>query len=145
MKLSTRTRYGIRAMVELAGNFGQGPLQIKAIGSSQEISVKYLEQLMTILKSGGFIRSIRGARGGYILARPPEQIRLDEIFIALEGSISPAECIEEGGNCARAADCVTRVLWLEVQKAMIAVLQSYTLKDLAEKVKNRHDKLDYAI
>jgi Rrf2 family protein len=145
MKLSTRTRYGIRAIIELAAHYGQGPLQIKVIGQRQEISVKYLEQLMTILKSGGFIRSIRGSKGGYILAKPPEQIKLNDVFIALEGSVSPAECVEEGGHCARAADCVTRELWVEVQKAIVSVLESVTLKDLVEKVKGRQDKLSYQI
>lgn len=145
MKLSTRTRYGVRAIIELAAHYGQRPLQIKVIGQRQEISVKYLEQLMTILKSGGFIRSIRGSKGGYILARPPEQIKLDEVFLALEGSISPAECVEEGGYCARAADCVTRELWIEVQKAIFGVLESVTLKDLIEKVKEQQGKLSYQI
>ncbi len=145
MKLSTRTRYGVRAIIELAQHYGQGPLQIKVIGGNQEISVKYLEQLMTILKSGGFIRSVRGSRGGYILARPPEQIRLNEVFVALEGSIAPAECLEEGGRCARAANCATRELWIKVQKSIIAVLSSVTLKDLAENVEKRHEKLDYQI
>ncbi|MGD9110415.1 MAG: Rrf2 family transcriptional regulator [Phycisphaerales bacterium] len=145
MKLSTRTRYGVRAIIELAVHYGQGPLQIKVIGQRQEISVKYLEQLMTILKSGGFIRRIRGSKGGYILARPPEQIKLDDIFLALEGSVSPAECVEEGGYCARAADCVTRELWIEVQKAIIGVLESVTLKDLIEKVKEQQGKLSYQI
>lgn len=145
MKLSTRTRYGVRAIIELAAHYGEGPLQIKVIGQRQEISVKYLEQLMTILKSGGFIRSIRGSKGGYVLARPPEDIKLDEVFIALEGSISPAECVEDGGCCARAADCVTRELWIEVQEAIVGVLESVTLKDLFERVKERRDKLHYQI
>lgn len=145
MKLSTRTRYGIRAAIELAGRYGDGPVQIKVIGQKQAISVKYLEQLMAILKSGGFVHSVRGSKGGYVLAREPEHIRLDELVLALEGSITTAECVDDEGYCARAADCVARELWTKVQQAVMDVLHSFTLKDLAEKTKSCHDALSYQI
>lgn len=145
MKLSTRTRYGIRAAIELAGHYGRGPVQIKVIGQKQAISVKYLEQLMAILKSGGFVHSIRGSKGGYVLAREPEQIKLDELVLALEGSITTAECVNDNGYCARAADCVARELWTKVQHAVIDVLRSVTLKDLVDKAKCRHEALSYEI
>jgi len=141
MKLSTRARYGIRASLELACNYGKGPLQIKIIAQRQEISVKYLEQLMAILKSTGFIRSIRGAKGGYILAKPPNQVKISDIFNALEGPIITVECLESDQYCARAADCVTRELWSQVQQAIIGVLESVTLKDLVERTKS--DKTSY--
>ena len=80
MKLSTRTRYGIRAVIELAHHHDKRPLQLKIIAQRQGISVKYLEQLMSLLRSGGFVRSIRGSKGGYILARPTDQIPLSEVF-----------------------------------------------------------------
>ena len=145
MKLSTRTRYGIRAAIELAGRYGQGPVQIKIIAEKQAISVKYLEQLMAMLKSGGFVQSIRGSKGGYVLGRAPEDIKLDELFLSLEGSITTAECVEDESYCARAADCVARELWTQVQEAVMNVLRSFTLKDLAEKAKTRHDTLNYQI
>jgi Rrf2 family cysteine metabolism transcriptional repressor len=145
MKLSTRTRYGIRAAIELAGHYGQGPVQIKVISDRQAISIKYLEQLMAMLKSGGFVRSVRGSKGGYVLARGPEQIKLDELFLSLEGSITTAECVEDDDYCARAADCVARELWTAVQKAMLDVLSSFTLKDLVDKAKSRRDTFDYQI
>ncbi len=145
MKLSTRTRYGIRAAIELAGHYGQGPVQIKVIGQKQAISVKYLEQLMAILKSGGFVHSVRGSKGGYVLGRGPEQIRLDELVLALEGSITAAECVEDDSYCARAADCVAREVWSKVQHAVIDVLGSITLKDLIDKTKSRCDTLNYQI
>ncbi len=145
MKLSTRTRYGIRAAIEIAGHYGQGPVQIKVIGQKQAISVKYLEQLMAMLKSGGFVRSVRGSRGGYMLAREPEQIRLDELVLALEGSITTAECVDDESYCARAADCVARDLWNKVQQAVMDVLGSITLKDLVNRTKSRHDALNYQI
>jgi len=145
MKLSTRTRYGIRAAIEIAAHYGRGPVQIKVIGQKQAISVKYLEQLMAILKSGGFVHSVRGSRGGYVLAREPEQIRLDELVLALEGSITTAECVDDNGYCARAADCVAREVWTKVQHAVMDVLRSFTLKDLVEKTKCQHEALSYQI
>ena len=145
MKLSTRTRYGIRAAIELAGHYGEGPVQIRVIADKQAISVKYLEQLMAMLKSGGFVHSIRGSKGGYVLARTPEQIKLDELFLALEGSITTAECVDDESFCARAADCAARELWTQVQRAVLDVLGSFTLKDLLERAKNRRQSLNYQI
>ena len=144
MKLSTRTRYGMRAILELAENDGGSPLQIKIIAQRQDISIKYLEQLMAILKSAGFIRSIRGAKGGYALAKPPSQIKLSDVFNALEGTVTTAKCVENKNYCARAADCVTRQVWTEVQWAIINVLQSITLQDLVDRTKNKRT-LDYQI
>jgi Rrf2 family cysteine metabolism transcriptional repressor len=137
MKLSTRTRYGVRAILELATGQGEGPVQIKTIAHRQDISVKYLEQLMTILKSAGFIRSIRGAKGGYILAKPANQIKLSDVFNTLEGPVTTVECVANENYCARAADCVTRQVWAEVQQAIEKVLQSITLEDLAERTKDK--------
>ena len=135
MKLSTRTRYGIRAMLELAEKGQKGPLQIKIIARRQDISVKYLEQLMAILKSAGFVRSVRGARGGYALAKAANQIKLSDIFNCLEGPVTTAECIEDESYCARVADCVVRQVWTQVQEAIINVLQSITLQDLVDRTK----------
>jgi len=144
MKLSTRTRYGIRAILELAESYGQGPLQLKNIAQHQDISVKYLEQIMAILKSGGFVRSIRGAKGGYILAKAPDQIKLSDIFDYLEGPVSTVECVENEDFCARAVDCIARQLWMQVNEAIRGVLQSITLQDLVDKVKDKR-ALDYQI
>jgi Rrf2 family protein len=129
----------------LAKHQGHGPLQIKLIAERQEISVKYLEQVMTILKAGGFIRSLRGSKGGYLLAQPPEQIRLDAVFTALEGAAGPAECLEDAGSCSRAADCVTRELWVEVQAAVLKVLGSVTLQDMVEKAQKSEGNFAYQI
>jgi len=144
MRLSTRTRYGIRAMLELAGNVGRGPLQLKIIARRQDISVKYLDQLMTILKSAGFVRSIRGAKGGYVLARAPEQIKLNDVFNCLEGPVVTVECTENENYCARAADCVARQVWAQLQEAIKNVLQSITFQDLVDRTKN-NKSLDYQI
>lgn len=136
MKLSTRTRYGIRAVLELAEHYGQGPLQLKNIAKHQDISVKYLEQIMTILKSGSFIGAIRGPRGGYMLVKSPNQIKLSEVFDCLEGPVTTVECIENKNYCARAVDCVAKNLWMQVDKAIRSVLDSVTLQDLVDKAKD---------
>lgn len=133
MKLSTRTRYGIRAILELATNYGKGPLQTRVIAEHQGISVKYLEQLMAVLKSGGIVRSIRGSKGGYLLSKPPNQIKTSEVFSALEGPVVTVECLENESYCAQVADCVARQLWAQMQKAIDTVLQSVTLQDLLDK------------
>lgn len=136
MKLSTRTRYGIRAVIELAQHKEKRPLQLKLIAERQGISIKYLEQLMSLLRSSGFIRSVRGSRGGYALARPAETIKLSEIFRCLEGSVATAECTENKDYCERAADCVAREVWMEVEEAIQKVLNSITLADLVERVES---------
>ena len=135
MKLSTRTRYGFRAIMELAENYGHGPLQLNVIAQREDISLKYLEQLMALLKSAGFVRSVRGAKGGYILAKAPNQIKLSDIFNALEGPIMTVECVGDKSRCSRAVDCVTRELWIQVQEAIEKVLQSMTLQELADKAR----------
>ena len=144
MKLSTRTRYGMRAVLELAENYGKGPLQLKIIAQRQEISVKYLEQLMTVLRSAGFVRSTRGSKGGYLLAKAPEQIKLSDIFHCLEGSVVTVECVENESYCTRTNDCVARQIWAEVQKAVMGVLQSITLQNLVDRAKDKK-ALDYHI
>ena len=145
MKLSTRTRYGLRAILELAMNIGTEPLQLKVIAQRQDISAKYLEQLMAGLKSAGLVRSIRGARGGYILAKPPNQIKLSDVFSALEGtSAITVECVENKSYCARAADCVARQFWVELQQAVMNILESTTLQDLVQKAKEEKN-IDYQI
>ena len=144
MRLLTRTSYGIRAILQLAENHGKRPLQIKAIARQQDISVKYLEQVIAILKSAGFVRSIRGPKGGYVLAKPPNQIKLNDVFTALEGPITTVECTKDENYCSRAADCVTRQVWTEVQKAIINVLESLTLQNLVDRAKDKRGT-DYQI
>jgi Rrf2 family protein len=144
VKLSTRTRYGVRAALDLAENGGHRPLQLKVIAEHQDISVKYLEQLMNILRSAGFVRSVRGSKGGYVLAKPPAQIKLSDIFNSLEGPVITAECVEDESYCARAADCVVKQVWAQVQQAVKNVLESITLQDLVDKAKDTKT-LDYHI
>lgn len=144
MKLSTRTRYGIRAVLELAENYGNGPLRLKIIAQRQEISVKYLEQLMAVLRSAGFVRSIRGSKGGYLLAKAPMEIKLSDVFYCLEGPVVMSECVENESYCTRTNDCVARQIWTEVQNAIMGVLQSITLQNLVDRAKN-NKALDHHI
>ncbi len=132
MKLSTRTRYGMRAIIELAQYEGKRPLQLKAIADRQAISVKYLEQLMSLLRSAGFVRSVRGSKGGYVLARPADQVRLHEIFRCLEGPVTTTECTADSDVCKRSADCVARDIWMQVEAAVQDVLSAITLADVAK-------------
>ena len=135
MKLSTRTRYGVRAVLELAENYGKGPLQLKAIAQAQELSVKYLEQLMAVLKSAGIVTSVMGAKGGYILAKSPDEIKVSDCFNCLEGPVITTECVDNSSFCPRTTDCVARGLWVEVQGAIMTVLQSKTLQNLVDEAK----------
>jgi len=136
MKLSTRTRYGIRAVLELSENYGKGPVQLKIIARDQGISVKYLEQLMATLKSAGIVNSVRGSKGGYVLAKSPNQIRLSDCFNCLEGPVVTVECVENDSYCPRTNDCIAREVWTEVQKAVMSVLKSMTLQSLLDKSKD---------
>ncbi len=133
MKLSSRTRYGMRAILELAMEYGKKPMQIKMIADREDISSKYLEQLIAMLKSSGLVRSIRGPRGGYSLAKPPAEITLREVFQTLEGPMTPADCLEHPEYCPKCTDCATREVWQQLQDAISGVLNSYTLADLVEK------------
>jgi len=144
MKLSTRTTYTMLAILELAEHFGKGPLQTKVIAKHQDIPVKYLEQLMVILKSAGLIKSLRGSKGGYILAQPPEMIKLSEVFDVLEGPVITVECIMNESSCARAADCMARPIWSQVHWAVTNILRSMTLQDALDKAK-KGQETDYQI
>ena len=135
MKLSTRTRYGIRAILELSENYGNEPIQLRVIARNQGVSVKYLEQLMAILKSAGIVRSVRGSKGGYILAKSPSQIKVSDCFQCLEGSVITTECVEDESYCERTNDCIARQVWTEVQKAVMEVLESITLQNLVDRAK----------
>jgi len=143
MRISTRTRYGMRAMLELAIAYGAGPLQIKVIADRQKISNKYLEQLVGIIKTAGLLRSLRGPHGGYVLTKPPQDIKLSEIFRALEGPVLTVECVENEQACDMYADCITRRLWIEVNDAILNVLTGKTLADLVEMAEK--EKLNYQI
>ena len=137
MKLSTRGQYGTRALLELALHQGEAPVLLKDIAQRQQISLPYLEHLITPLIAGGIVRSTRGAKGGVSLAKPPQKIRLSEVIQLLEGSTAPVECVNNPETCSRSESCVTRDIWGELKKAMDGVLESTTLQDLVERQKRK--------
>jgi len=137
MKLSTRGRYATRALLDLALHRDEEPTLLKDIAQRQEISLSYLEHLITPLIAAGIVRSTRGARGGVSLARSPEEIRLSEVIQLLEGSVAPVECVNNPEICSRSASCVTRDIWGELKKAIDGVLESTTLQDLVERQKGK--------
>ncbi len=137
MKLSTRGQYGTRALLVLALHYGEGPVPLKDIARRQQLSLQYLEHLITPLVAAGIVLSIRGPKGGVSLAKPPEAIRLSEVIRLLEGSIAPVECVNNPEICSRSKLCVTRDIWSELKEAMDGVLESTTLQDLAERHKKK--------
>jgi Rrf2 family cysteine metabolism transcriptional repressor len=131
LKLSTKGRYGLRAMIELAHSFDTEPLQMGEIAKRQNFSRKYLHALLTSLKEAGLVKSARGARGGYLLAKEPSNILVSEIFRALEGEIAIIDCLADPQSCSRVGDCQTWAMWKSVNDAMVKVLSGVTLADIA--------------
>jgi Rrf2 family cysteine metabolism transcriptional repressor len=123
VKISTKGRYGLTIMMELANRFGEGPVSLKSIAQRHELSEHYLEQLIAPLRNAGLVKSIRGAYGGYVLAKEPAEISAGDIIRVLEGPISPVEFAEE-------EDPAKRYLWLRIRDSISAVLDSTSLKDL---------------
>lgn len=130
MKLSTRSRYGTRMMLDMAQHCNEGPVQIGDIARRQGISVKYLEQLIIPLKKANYVKSVRGPKGGHMLAKSPEQITVGEIVNLLEGGINLTDCIENPDTCNRSSSCLTRAIWQEATKAMYDKLNSITLSEM---------------
>ncbi len=137
MKISTKGRYGTRALLDIALHQNEGLVQLKAIAQRQQISLHYLEHIIAPLIASGMLRSTRGARGGVSLGRSPQEIRLSEVVQVLEGSIAPVECVDDPNICSRADLCVTRDIWAEMKKAMSGILESTTLQDLVERQRER--------
>ena len=137
MKLSTKGRYGTRALLDLALRQEGEPVLLKDIAQRQQISQGYLEHLITPLVAGGIVRSTRGARGGVMLAKAPQDIKLSEVIRLLEGSVAPTDCINDPGVCNRSDSCVTRDVWCELEKAMSKILEATTLQNLVERQKKK--------
>ncbi len=140
MKVSTRGEYGMRAMVSLATQYGNGPIALTAIAQDSSVPAAYLEQLLGQLRRAGLIVSTRGAHGGYALARSPEHVTAGEIYRVLEGPVAPMECVSEvpGDDlCPLIDGCATRIVWLKVRDGIIEALDSTTLADLLAQRKRR--------
>ncbi len=131
MKLSTRSRYGVRMMYELAIHYGEEPLIIKDIASRQDMSEKYLSKLIIPLKGARLVNSARGSHGGYTLARDPSKITLREIVEILEGDITPVECVKNTKVCGRSKICPMRNIWCRLDNSIAGFLEGITLEEIA--------------
>ncbi|HSW35475.1 MAG TPA: Rrf2 family transcriptional regulator [Candidatus Limnocylindrales bacterium] len=139
MQLSTKARYAARAMIELALCYGQGPVKLKDIARRQDISIKYLEQVMCPLRVKGYVHTQKGSQGGYYLAKPPDEVSLYDIVHSVEGSLSPVSCLDSPDDCNRVNICVTRKAWSRLKDVIIDELKSTSLAILAEE-----QRLSYA-
>jgi Rrf2 family iron-sulfur cluster assembly transcriptional regulator len=133
MKLSTRSRYGLRLMLDMAQHCQEGLVQLGDVAQRQDVSVKYLEQIIIPLKKANYIDSVRGPKGGHILTKAPEEITVGEIVALLEEGTSLVECTDNAEACERADFCPTRLIWKEVSEAIFDRLRAVTLADLVEK------------
>lgn len=143
LKLSTKCRYGARAILEIAKNYGKSPTKRKDIALTQEISESYLENILLALKNNGLIDTVRGAQGGYTLGRPPSSITLFQIVEALEGSLDLVDCLAGGTSCDRIQKCTMRGVWSSLKKAMEEALSRVTLQELLDK--NESEALNFTI
>ncbi|MBM7855016.1 Rrf2 family protein [Desulfohalotomaculum tongense] len=140
MKLSTKGHYGLKAMYDLALHYGNDPIPLKTVAERQRLSENYLEQLIATLRRAGLVKSVRGAQGGYILARSPEDITVGDVIRVLEGPIAPLECVSEEylGDCDQFHYCISRNVWTKVRDSIVEVLDSISLADMcreAEEIK----------
>ena len=135
MKLSTRSRYGTRMVLNLAENYNEGPIQIGQIAKHLDVSVKYLEQLIIPLKKADLIKSVRGPKGGHKLAKPPAEVTVGEIVRILEGGIDLSDCISDPEVCQNTESCAARSVWQEATDAMYGKLNSITFANMIEKGK----------
>ena len=137
LKISTKGRYALRLMVDLA-MYGQGqPVSLRDVAQRQQLSDKYLEQIVTPLARAGLVRSVRGAGGGYLLIRRPEDYTVGEILRPLEGDLAPVECATDADFCSRSDQCVTVELWQEIHRAVSQVVDRTTLADLVERQRKK--------
>ena len=133
MKISTRGRYALRMMLDLAVNNNGEPIRLKDISKRQGISDKYLEQIISILNKAGFVRSIRGPQGGYMLNREPKEYTVRMILRLTEGSLAPVACLDyEPNDCERRNECVTLILWEKLNDAIKSVVDNIALQDLVQ-------------
>ena len=133
MKLSTRSRYGPRLVLDLAQRYDQGPVRLCDIARRQNISIKYLEHLIRPLKKADYVMSVRGPKGGHYLAKPPEKITVGEIVAVLEGGIELTKCTADPQTCRRSDECATRFVWQEATRVMYQRLSQVTISDLMKR------------
>lgn len=143
MRISTKGRYAIRLMLDLAENDAGAPIRLKDVAKRQEISEKYLEQIISILNKAGYVRSVRGPQGGYLLQRSPEEYTVGMVLRLTEGSLTAVDCKEGSGPCSREEGCAARLLWKKLDDAVSGVVDHVTLADMLKWQNARGD--DYVI
>ncbi len=140
MKISARSDYGVRALTDLAQHYGKGPIPSNEVAARQAIPEPYLDQLMTVLRKAGLIRSMRGPSGGHVLAKDPSEITLAEVVGVLEGSMAPIACVDETSDCPQIGSCVQREVWVKLKEGTKQVLDGITIADLAAKQSRREER-----
>ncbi|GBD11899.1 HTH-type transcriptional regulator CymR [bacterium HR23] len=133
MRVSMKVDYGVRALVELAQRYGEGPVPTADVAAHQNIPEPYLDQLLSILNKSGLVRSRRGPQGGHMLARPPHEITLEMVMRTLEGTSAPLDCLDEPSECILSSACAQRQIWRSVEEAVQSVLSSTSIADLANR------------
>ena len=139
MNISTKIRYGARAMLELASHYGEGPIELKEIARKENISLKYLEQVINPLRMAGLVKAIRGSRGGYSLAKSPSEICLYDLIETLEGPLNLTECLHDSKVCQKVPSCVTREIWKEVSDTISKIFYSVTLEDMVNRKREKEE------
>jgi len=140
MRLSTRMRYGTRALLDLALRDEQGPMPLRDIADHQQLSPKYLEQVLAALQTADLVRAVRGPKGGYTLSRPPARINLRDIYEVLEGSEGFVRCTTDPKVCDRADTCVTQEVWASLYETCVKALEAVTLADLAQRARQKQSQ-----
>jgi len=138
IKLSTKSRYGTRLMINLALNYQNQPTILKAIAEEEDVSTGYLEQIIIPLKNSGLVRSIRGVGGGFVLTRPPSEIKMSEIINVLEGSWDLVDCVGDDSYCPKTRECATYDLWKVLTESLTGILEKTTLEDLVKTHKKKN-------
>ena len=139
MKLSTKGRYGLRALIDLAQYSSETPVSITSISARQDLSERYLEQLMAMLKKAGLVKSVRGAGDGYVLAKDMAAISVGDVLRALEGSLEPVECagLEPEGGCKASGQCVTKYVWQRINDSISRTVDEIRLDQLVEESRKK--------
>lgn len=146
MKISTKGRYGLRVMIELATHFGRGPVAVDTISKNQNISANYIHNLVSGLRSAGLVRTIRGPNGGHELAKTPDSITAYDVVSVLEGKSDPVECVNDASCCTRSSSCAAHDLWRDIASAVNKVLSDLTLETLAKtQLQKQSQSINYQI
>lgn len=143
MKLSTKSRYAVRLMVNLTFAYQKGPVQLNEIAKREEVSEKYLSQIVILLRGAGLIQSVRGAKGGYLLSKTPSQITVKDIVEVMEGGLNIVDCLSDDKYCKRSQTCITKNVWDKVTSSISKTLEEISLENLADQVQDKDKPMYY--